>query len=60
MISLDGQKPSLRLMRIQRKLAEYKLALDDNVIKKQVNASHANFSETALSAHLELPVEQFA
>ena len=36
MISLDGQKPSLCLMRIQRKLAECNLTLDDDVIKNRL------------------------
>ena len=62
MISLDGQKPSLCLKRIQRKLAECNLTLDDDVIKNRFSLMQAMpiSVKTALSAHLELPVEQFA
>ena len=59
-ISLDGQKPSLCLMRIQRKLAEGNLTLDDDVIKHRLMQAITISVKTALSAHLELPVEQFA
>ena len=59
MISLDGQKPSLCLMGIQRKLAECNLTLDDNVIKHRLMQAMPISVKTALSAHLELPVEQF-
>ena len=60
MISLDGQKPSLCLMRIQRKLAECNLTLDDDVIKHRLMQAMPISVKTALSAHRELPVEQFA
>ena len=60
MISFDGQKPSLCLMRIQRKLAECNLTLDDDVIKHRLMQAMPNSVKTALSAHLKLPVEQFA
>ena len=60
MISLDGQKPSLCLMRIQRKLAECNLTLDDEFIKHRLMQAMLISVKMALSAHLELPVEQFA
>ena len=60
LILLDGQKPSLCLMRIQRKLAECNLTLDDAVIKHRLMQAMSISMKTALSAHLELPVEQFA
>ena len=60
MISLDGQEPSLGLMRIQRKLAECNLTLDDDVIEHKLMQAMPMFVKTAPSAQLELPVEQFA
>ena len=60
MISLDVQKPSLCLMRIQQKLAECNLTLDDKVIKHRLMQAMPVSVKTALSAHLELPVELFA
>ena len=60
MISLVGQKPSLCLMRFQRKLAECNLTLDDDVIKRRLMPAMPISVKMALSAHLELPVEQFA
>ena len=59
-ISLDGQKPSLCLMRIQRKLAECNLTLHDDVIKHRLMQAMPISVKTALSALLELPFEQFA
>ena len=59
-ISLDSQKPSLCLMRIQRKLAECNLTLDDDIIKHRLMQAIPISFKTALSAQLELPVEQFA
>ena len=47
-------------MRIQRKLAECNLTLDDDVIKHRLMQAMPISVKTALSAHLELPVEQFA
>ena len=60
MISLDLQKPSFCLMRIQRKLAKCNLTLDDDFIKHRLMQAMPISVKTALSAHLELPVEQFA
>ena len=60
MISLDGQKPPFCLMRIQRKLAECNLTLDDDVIKHRLMPAMPISVKSALSAHLELPAEQFA
>ena len=60
MISLDGQKHSLSLMRIHRKLAECNLTLDDDVIKLNLMQAMPISVKTALSALLELPVEQLA
>ena len=39
MISLDGQKPTLCLMRVQRMLAECKLTLNDDVFKQRLTQS---------------------
>ena len=58
MISLEGQKPSLCLMRIQWKLAECNLRLDDKVIEHRLMQAMQLYVKTALSALLELPVEQ--
>ena len=60
MISLDGQKASLCLMRIQRKVAECSLTLDGEVIKQWLMQAIPISGKTALSAHLERHVEQFA
>ena len=60
MISLDGQEPSFCLMRTQRKLAECNLTLDDNFKKHGIMQAITISVKTALSALLELPVEQFA
>ena len=59
MISLDSQKLSLCLMRIQGKLAECNLTLDDDLLKHRLMQVMPIFLKTALSADLELPVEQF-
>ena len=59
LISFDDQKPSLCLMRIQRKLAECNLTLVDDFIKHRLMQAMPIYVKTALSAHLELPVEQF-
>ena len=59
-ISLDGQKRPMNLMRIQRKLAECNFTLDDDVIKHRLMQAMPISVKTALSAYLELPVEQFA
>ena len=37
MIALEGQKPSLCMMRIQRKLAECNLTLDEDVMKHRLS-----------------------
>ena len=60
MLSLNGQKPSMCLMRIQRKLAQCNLTLDDDVIKHRLMQALTFSVKTALSAHLELHVQQFA
>ena len=59
MISLDSQKLSFCLMRIQGKLAECNLTLDDNLLKHRLMQVMPLSLKTALSADLELPVEQF-
>ena len=59
MISLDGQKISLCLMRIQHKPAECSLKLDDDVIRHRSKQAMAISVKTTFSAHLEHPVEQF-
>ena len=53
-------KTFIVLMRIQRMLAECNLTLDDDVIKHRLMQAMSISVKTALSAHLELPVEQFA
>ena len=57
MISLEDQKPSLCLMRFQRKLAECNLTLDDDVIKQSLMQAMPISVKTLLSAHLQHPVE---
>ena len=47
-------------MRVQQKLAECNLTLDDYVIKHSLMQSMTVSAKTALSDHLELPFEQFA
>ena len=60
MSSLDCQNSSLCLMRNQRKLVECNLTLNDDVMKHRLMQSMPISVKMALSAHLELPVEQFA
>lgn len=59
-VSLDGQKPSVCLMKIQRKLAECKLQVDDDIVRHRLMKAMPFSTRTALSAHIELPTEQFA
>ena len=59
-ISLEKQKPSMCLMRNQKKLAECNFTFADDVIKHRLMQAMPISVKTAHSAHLELPVEQFA
>ena len=59
-ISLDGQKPSVRLLRIQRKLSECHLTMDNDVIKHRLMQAMPISTRSSLSAHLDLPPEKFA
>ncbi len=59
-ISLDGEKPSVCLVRIQRKLSQCNLALGEDVIKHRLMQAMPFATRTALSAHTELSLTQFA
>ena len=59
-ISLDGQKPSVCLLRIQRKLSECHLTMDNDVIKHRLMQAMPISTRSSLSAHLDLPPDKFA
>ena len=59
-ISLDGHKPSVCLLRIQRKLAECHLTMDNDVIKHRLMQAMPISTRSSLSAHLDLPPDKFA
>ena len=52
MISLEGQKASLCLMRIHKKLAEFNLNLNDEDIKDRSMQARPTFAKAASSGHL--------
>ena len=58
--SLDGQKPSVCLLRIQRKLSECHLTMDNDVIKHRLMQAMRISTRSSLSAHLDLPTDKFA
>ena len=58
-ISLDGQKPSVCLLRIQRKLSECHLTIDNDVIKHRLMQTMPISKCSSLSAHLDLPPDKF-
>ena len=53
-ITLDGQKPSVCLLRIQRKLAECHLTMDNDVIKHCFMQAMPISLRSSFSAHLDL------
>ena len=59
-ISLDGQKPSVCFLRIQRKLSECHLTMDNDVIKHRLMQAMPMSTRSSLSAHLDLPPDKFA
>ena len=59
-ISLDGQTPSVCLLRIQRKLSECDLTMDNDVIKHRIMQAMPISTRSSLSAHLDLPPDKFA
>ena len=59
-ISLDGQKPSLCLLRIQRKLSECHLTMENDLIKHCLMQAMPISTRSSLSAHLDLPPDKFA
>ena len=58
MISLDGQKPTICLTRVQRMLAECNLTLDDNVLKQRLMQAIPISVKTLCS--LDFPGKNFA
>ena len=56
-ISLDGQKPSVCLLRIQRKFSECHLTMDNDVIKHRIMQA---MPISTRSSHLDLPPVKFA
>ena len=54
-ISLDGPKPSVCLLGIQRKLSECHLTMDNDVIKHRLMQAMPISTCSSLSAHLDLP-----
>ena len=59
-ISLEGQKPSMCLLRIKRKLGECHLEVGDDVVKHRLMQAMPVASRTALSAHISLEANEFA
>ena len=59
-VSLDGQKTSVCLLRIQRKLSECHLTMDNDVIKHRLMQAMPISTRSSLSAHLDLPLDNFA
>lgn len=59
-LSLDGQKPSLCLIRLQRKLQESGVQLDEDTIKHRLLKALPPSTATALSAHTTLSLNEFA
>ena len=59
-LSLDGQKPSLCLLRLQRKLQESGVQLDEETIKHRLLKALPPTTATALAAHTTLPLSDFA
>ena len=59
-ISLDGQKPSGCLLCIQRKLSEYHLTMDNDLIKHRLMQAMPISTRSSLSAHLDLPPDKTA
>ena len=59
-VSLDGQKPSVCLIRIRRKLADCNLQVDDDVVRHRLLQAMPHATKIALSAHSALPLSEFA
>ena len=59
-VSLDGQKPSVCLLRIKRKLSECNLVVDNDVLKHRLLQAMPYNTRTSLSAHTNLEPEDFA
>ena len=59
-ISLAGLKPSICLLRIQRKLSECHLTMENDVIKHRLMQAMPVSTRSSLSAHLDLPPDKFA
>ena len=59
-VSLDGQKPSICLLKIQRKLAECNLMVDDDIVRHRLMQAMPISTRTALSAHTTLAPTEFA
>ena len=60
MISVDGQKPSFCLLRIQRKLSEFHLTRVNDVFKHRLLQAKPISKRSSLSAILDLPPDKFA
>jgi hypothetical protein len=59
-ISLNGQKPSVCLLRIKRKLQECNLTVDNDVVRHRLLQAMPINTRVSLSAHSQLPLDQFA
>jgi hypothetical protein len=59
-ITLDGQKPSVCLLRIKRKLQECNLTIDEDVVRHRILQAMPFSTKASLSAHSSLPLDQFA
>ena len=57
-ISLDGQKPSVCLLRIQCKLYECHLTMDNDVIKHRPMQAMPISTRSSLLTHLDLPLDK--
>lgn len=59
-VSLDGQKPSLVVARIRRKLRECNLTVDDDLLRHKLLQALPVTARTAMAGHQALPPEEFA
>ena len=59
-ISLDGQKPSVCFLRIQRKFSECHLTMANDVIKHRFVQAMPTSTRSSLSARLDLPPDKVA
>ena len=59
-VSLDGQKPSVCLLKIKRKMADCGVQAQDDVIRHRLLQAMPTETKIALSAHSSLPLVEFS